>query len=67
MSPVAFVITSLIVLADEAHKDDVDFRTFRHQLFHSSLGAILQPMHPFMTKPMSPNVQMATFVMSYMG
>ena len=51
MSPVAFVITSLIVLADEAHKDDVDFCTFRRQLFHSSLGAILQPMHPFMTKP----------------
>ncbi|KAG1902160.1 uncharacterized protein F5891DRAFT_1127780 [Suillus fuscotomentosus] len=33
------------------HTEDPKFRKFRHQLFHSSLSKILQPLKPGMTKP----------------
>ena len=38
-------------IADEAHKNDVGFRHFRRQLFHSSITAVLESLKPFMTKP----------------
>ena len=38
-------------LAERKYKDDDRFRMFRHQLFHSSLGAILEPLRPAMTTP----------------
>ena len=37
--------------ADREFKDDVKFRKFRRQLFHTSLHAILQSLKPGMTKP----------------
>ncbi|KZT29788.1 hypothetical protein NEOLEDRAFT_1055280 [Neolentinus lepideus HHB14362 ss-1] len=36
---------------DRAHKDDVRFRKFRRQIFHSSIGRILQSLKPGMTTP----------------
>ncbi|KAI9459974.1 hypothetical protein HD554DRAFT_2323915 [Boletus coccyginus] len=36
---------------DPAHKDDVNFRHFHHQLFHSSLAAVLRPVRDAMIKP----------------
>ncbi|KAH9011269.1 hypothetical protein EDB84DRAFT_1540472 [Lactarius hengduanensis] len=33
------------------YADKVNFRKFRRQLFHSSLGAILSPLHLHMSKP----------------
>ena len=38
-------------IADEAHKNDASFRHFRHQLFHSSIAAVLDSLKPHMTKP----------------
>ncbi|KAI9462220.1 hypothetical protein HD554DRAFT_2041202 [Boletus coccyginus] len=38
-------------IADPAHKDDVNFRHFRRQLFHSSLAAVLRPVRDAMIKP----------------
>jgi Plavaka transposase len=39
------------VLADHEYKDDPAFRTFCQQLFHSSLGAIFEPLCNGMTVP----------------
>ncbi|KAI0283461.1 hypothetical protein BC826DRAFT_1093833 [Russula brevipes] len=36
---------------DKQFQDDVAFRKFRRQLFHSSLTRILSSLKPFMTKP----------------
>jgi len=38
-------------IADEAHKSDVAFCRFRHQLFHSSIAAVLDSLKPHMTRP----------------
>jgi len=37
--------------ADKQFQDDVGFRRFRRQLFHTSLTHILSPLKPFMSKP----------------
>ncbi|KAL6298134.1 hypothetical protein BKA93DRAFT_754399 [Sparassis latifolia] len=39
------------MVADRRYADDVQFRKFRHQMFHSSLSKILQPLKPSMTTP----------------
>ncbi|KAH9960987.1 hypothetical protein BJV74DRAFT_871953 [Russula compacta] len=36
---------------DRKYQDDNKFCMFHHQLFHSSLGAILEPLRPAMTTP----------------
>lgn len=51
-----FEFTSVISLtcissADRKYEGDTAFRTFRRQLFHSSLAAILEPLRAAMTKP----------------
>ena len=38
-------------IADKQFQDNVKFRKFRQQLFHSSLTHILLPLQPFMEKP----------------
>lgn len=54
---VCFKYFSLISAAHEKHQadrqydDDPNFRTFRRQLFHSSLAAILDTLRPGMTTP----------------
>jgi Plavaka transposase len=45
------LIHNFIYLAERNEQDSVEFRTFRRQLFHSSLTKILQPLKPWMTKP----------------
>jgi len=42
---------SLSPTADKQFQDDVGFRKFRRQLFHSSLTRILLSLKPFMSKP----------------
>lgn len=37
--------------ADRKYDKNVAFRTFKHQLYHSSIAAILQPLRDGMTKP----------------
>lgn len=37
--------------ADRKYRDDDRFRMFRRQLFHSTLGTILDPLRPAMTTP----------------
>jgi len=37
--------------ADRKYREDDKFRMFRRQLFHSSLGAILEPLRSAMTTP----------------
>lgn len=37
--------------ADRKHSGSTDFRRFRRQLFHSSIGAIFEKMRPAMEKP----------------
>jgi Plavaka transposase len=37
--------------ADRKYQDDDEFRMFRRQLFHSSLGAILKSLQPAMSIP----------------
>jgi hypothetical protein len=39
------------ITADREYKNDDKFRKFRRQLFHSSLGAILEPLRHGMTIP----------------
>ncbi|KAK7677769.1 hypothetical protein QCA50_019321 [Cerrena zonata] len=36
---------------EKKYKDNVQWRKFRRQLFHSSLSAILEPLRPWMTTP----------------
>ena len=40
-----------IIIANYEHQNDADFGKFRHQLLHSSLAKILEPLKPFMTEP----------------
>jgi Plavaka transposase len=40
-----------MVLGDRWHDNDPSFWTFKHQLYHSSLAAILQSIKPAMTIP----------------
>lgn len=49
--PLELVLMHRGCVADPEHKDDVDFRHFRRQLFHSSLAAILEPAKQAMIKP----------------
>src|SRR5260221_7831583 len=42
---------SRISQADQKYQDDGKFRMFRCQLFHSSLGMILEPLRSAMTTP----------------
>ena len=44
-------IAHLSGVAKKEYASDVDFRKFRHQLFHSSLAKILEPVKPGMTTP----------------
>ena len=37
--------------ANKRHANDTAFRKFHHQLFHSLLAHIFQPLKPGMTKP----------------
>jgi hypothetical protein len=41
----------LCTKADRKYQGDDKFRTFRRQLFHFSLSAILEPLRPAMTTP----------------
>jgi len=38
-------------VADEAHKNDLAFRRFHRQLFHSSIAAVLDSLKLHMTVP----------------
>jgi hypothetical protein len=40
-----------IIIANNEHRNDADFRKFRRQLLHSSLAKILESLKPFMTEP----------------
>jgi Plavaka transposase len=42
---------SCVSQADRKYQNDDRFRMFRRQLFHSSLGTILEPLRPAMTTP----------------
>jgi Plavaka transposase len=42
---------SCVSQADRKYQDDDKFRMFRRQLFHSSLGTILEPLRLAMTTP----------------
>lgn len=44
-------ITYFLSEADRKYQDDNKFRMFRRQLFHSSIGAILESLRPAMTTP----------------
>ena len=39
------------MIADREFESDAEFCTFRQHLFHSSLTAALETMHPAMLKP----------------
>ena len=39
------------MIADQEFESDPEFCTFHHHLFHSSLTAALETMHPAMLKP----------------
>ena len=39
------------LIADRAHEQSPAFRSFRRQLFHTSISTILSPLSPFMKKP----------------
>lgn len=41
----------LVNVASREHKDSPLFRTFRRQLFHTSLHHIFESVRPYMTKP----------------
>jgi len=41
----------LCILAERKYDRDYEFRTFKWQLFHASISAILQPLKYAMTKP----------------
>lgn len=44
-------ILTCMNIADEAHQNDPVFCHFHHQLFHSSIAAMLDSLKPHMTKP----------------
>ncbi|TRM55858.1 hypothetical protein BD626DRAFT_415265 [Schizophyllum amplum] len=46
--PIAFLA---IPKSDRKHDNDIELKRFRHQLFHASLAAILQPLKSGMTVP----------------
>ncbi|KAI0081502.1 hypothetical protein K474DRAFT_1682054 [Panus rudis PR-1116 ss-1] len=46
--PIGFLA---IPKGERKHDDSKDFRTFRRQLFHSSISAIFQQMKPYFSKP----------------
>ncbi|KAH7911539.1 hypothetical protein BJ138DRAFT_1237425 [Hygrophoropsis aurantiaca] len=48
VTPIAFLA---IPKSDRKYDHDFNFRTFKRQLFHSSISAILQPLAPGMTTP----------------
>jgi hypothetical protein len=47
----AAFVNQTIILANNEHQKDADFRKFRRQLLHSSLAKILESLKPFMTEP----------------
>ncbi|GBE85562.1 hypothetical protein SCP_0800790 [Sparassis crispa] len=48
---VALIGFLAIPKTDRKYADDIQFRKFRRQMFHSSLSKILQPLKPGMTTP----------------
>lgn len=46
-----FLIWDYLISADRKYESSIAFHTFRRQLFHASLAAILESLHPGMTTP----------------
>jgi hypothetical protein len=46
-----FTTAEYFHLADHEHEDTLEFRKFRRQVFHTSLGVIYEPLRPGMTTP----------------
>jgi hypothetical protein len=44
-------LLTILSLADRKYNNDYTFQKFKRQLYHSSISAILETLHPGMTRP----------------